>query len=325
MRTLLLSSLLALSAFSPFAAQAEFVGPFAPIIPVACRCNADAATRTAGSAPDYACVLEVTQGVIRFAINIGFVLLTFALIYVGFVFMTSRGNPAAHGVAKQRLLNVAIGIALMLTSWLIVDFVMKTLYKEEDTRFGPWNSILADRGTNRCLQAREPDAITEGALTLREGHQAEAGGSGARGDGGTLPGTPPPSVRCTGLPDSELTSIGNGQRLHKESAQRFFRMRDAAARAGVTLTVREGYRTVATTEKYYRDRRCVNNPSRCVGVAARPCSQGGPGSNHGRGTAVDLVLGPGVLAWMRANGCDYGFCHSPTWLGDLVHWSDTGR
>jgi hypothetical protein len=156
----LLAPLLGLVVLLSFAspAYASIIGPLDPIIPDACKCE--------GTAPDYGCALQVVQGVIRMVINFAFVLVVFAFVYAGFLYMTSGGSPQKRGNATKLLLNVFIGLAIMLTSWLIVDFVMKTLAGQETGGFGPWNSILADTSGQYCIDETQPQKIATGDITI---------------------------------------------------------------------------------------------------------------------------------------------------------------
>lgn len=164
----------------PLAAQAAPVDFFGPIFPDACKCEdvQEIEGKSVSTAPGWGCVLQVVQNVIRFAISIGIVLATLALVYAGFVWMTSGANPGRREQGRTMLINVFVGLFVMLSAWLIVDFVMKSLYSEE-TGFGPWNSILAGTGADQCLIAKNPKAITQGTVGIVFG---EPGGS-AGGDG----------------------------------------------------------------------------------------------------------------------------------------------
>jgi hypothetical protein len=137
-----------------------YAAPFdSPIVPEVCQCEEEK------SAPAYGCVLQTVQNIIRVGIALGFVMATLALMYAGFVWMTSGGNAERRSTGKNLLLNVVVGLAVMLCAWIIVDFVMKTLYDEKG-EFGPWNDILAPEGDagNKCLETSSTKALTKGAL-----------------------------------------------------------------------------------------------------------------------------------------------------------------
>lgn len=149
----LVFGILALAPHPAFAAEATFFGP---IIPPQCHC--DAAQLGAGkqSAPDFKCVLATMQNVVNFAISIGVIIFVLVCAYAGFLFMFSSINAENKSKAKNILTNAVVGLLLALAAWLLVDFIMKTLYNE---KWGPWNSILGNAG-NMCLTTTTPPAAT---------------------------------------------------------------------------------------------------------------------------------------------------------------------
>lgn len=122
------------------------------------------------TAPAYGCVLQTVQNVIRIAIALGFALATLALVYAGFTWMTSGTSAERRSQGKNLLLNVAVGLAVMLSAWLIVDYVMKTLYDGPKSGFGPWNNILAgqssDGSSNYCVKPTKQQNITSGTVSI---------------------------------------------------------------------------------------------------------------------------------------------------------------
>ncbi len=137
--------ILALAPHPALAAEATF---FDPIIPPECHC--------VGSAPDFKCVLAVMQNVVNFAISIGVIIFVLVCAYAGFLFMFSSINAENKSKAKNILTNAVVGLLLALAAWLLVDFIMKTLYNE---KWGPWNSILGNAGS-MCLATHTPPAAT---------------------------------------------------------------------------------------------------------------------------------------------------------------------
>lgn len=133
------------SAAPAYAADATFFGP---VIPAECNCEGEGVT----SAPGWGCVLQVLQNSLNLAISLSVILAVLYIVYSGFLFVVSAGNPSAREGAKTRILNVVVGIVVLLSAWLIVDFIMKKLYVESDD-FGPWNAILqSESGTSYCIQ-----------------------------------------------------------------------------------------------------------------------------------------------------------------------------
>lgn len=85
------------------------------------------------------------------------------------------------------------------------------------------------------------------------------------------------------------------------------------------LIINEGYRDLATQEKYYK------KPPSGSGTAAKPGT-----SNHGWGLAVDLKLSANEYKWMLANAPRFGWVN-PLWARDGKgveepwHWEHTGK
>ena len=160
----------------PHIGLAASIGSFDPIIPQSGACTCP------GTAPSWGCVLLVLQHVINMAVSLGVVLSVLYLAYSGALLVTSAGNPSAREQAKQRMTSWAVGMVVLLTAWLIVDFIMKTLYGGQ---FGPWNAILASNGSDQCLKANEnPTAIISGTISIVGGAPSASvtGAGSASGD-----------------------------------------------------------------------------------------------------------------------------------------------
>lgn len=190
---LVLAIFFVLAPLQVHAATATFFGP---IVPVECNCtnqpNPNGGTPIT-TAPSYGCVLATVQNGINFGISLGIIAATLALVYAGFVWMTSGGNPEARNKGKDMLLNVLIGLVILLSAWLVVDFVMKTLYNPDITtsdgkKFGPWNSILQGKANDQCIVAKKPSPIS-GGLGLGKGLTTELAGTGNQ-----LSPVPPPTA-----------------------------------------------------------------------------------------------------------------------------------
>ncbi|MCU1393235.1 MAG: D-alanyl-D-alanine carboxypeptidase [Ilumatobacteraceae bacterium] len=137
------------------------------------------------------------------------------------------------------------------------------------------------------------------------------------GIGGAGPLNVPPELLAYGnghIPRDLLTPIGIGQhRLYSVAAQAFIKMRSDAAAQGVDISVTDSYRSydeqvdLAARKGLWKD----------GGYAAVPGT-----SPHGWGMAVDLDVSPAGLAWVRANGANYGF--KETTPREPWHWEYRG-
>ena len=97
------------------------------------------------------------------AISFGVVIFVLIIAFAGILWILTPTNPENHSQAKKILTNAVIGFLILLSSWLIVDFVMKLLYNEA-TEFGPWNAILT--GGNYCVEKNEnAKPISDGSIT----------------------------------------------------------------------------------------------------------------------------------------------------------------
>lgn len=168
-RVLLPVLVFCIMAFAPHQAYAATATFFGPIIPPECHCDADT-NGGVQSAPDFGCTLAVVGNLMNFAISIGVIIFVMVCAYAGLLWMFSPMNPHNRELGRSILLNAVIGLLLTLAAWLLVDFLMKTLYNPETqaggTAFGPWNSILGDG--NQCLSVITPapgPTPTGGGLT----------------------------------------------------------------------------------------------------------------------------------------------------------------
>lgn len=158
------------------------LSPSFHIIPEECHCPQ--------SAPDFGCVLAVIQNVMNFAISIGFIIFIFVLSYAGFLFMTNPTNSHAREQGNHMITNAVVGLLIALSAWLIVDFVMKTLYNQ--ATFGPWNSILTTKtdGTElgaeaHCIKVVTPPAGAAGTQTSNNGNGGVTTSTGSSNGGAT--------------------------------------------------------------------------------------------------------------------------------------------
>lgn len=98
-------------------------------------------------------VLQLVQNGMNAAISFGIVAFVLIIAGAGILWMLTPTNPENHSQAKKILTNAVIGFLIILSAWLIVDFVMKLLYDGENSGFGPWNSILT--GGDICIRVNE--------------------------------------------------------------------------------------------------------------------------------------------------------------------------
>lgn len=184
----------------PFAAHAGFplLDPNWSIVP-------DAASFPGCSAGDplaFGAVLQLIQNLMNAAIAFTVVFSVLVFVYAGILLMTSVGNSENISKAKGVIWNGMIGLLIVLSAWLVVDFVMKVLYVGEDGERGeflPWNEVLTDG--DACIKAKPATSLFDNLSGLPPqvtGGTVGGTGSGAGSQTGTG-GVPTPSTRgiCT--------------------------------------------------------------------------------------------------------------------------------
>jgi len=166
-------ALLVLSA--PLTAFAQF-GPIVPDVCRTCACG-------------FGGVMAIIQNVINFIIAISIVIATLIMVWAGVLYILSPTNPESRSTANKMLINAALGIVIVLSAWLIVDFVMKTLYNN-NSKFGPWNTILISGTGDSCVVAKEPKPLFSGNILAVPGQGSGAGGGTGGGFTGDVTSEP---------------------------------------------------------------------------------------------------------------------------------------
>lgn len=116
------------------------------------------------------------------------------------------------------------------------------------------------------------------------------------------------------IPDHALTPIpGTTERMWAPAAHAFMRMREAAARDGVTLPVVDAYRPYEDQVRLAGELGLYSEG----GLAAYPGT-----SQHGWGRAIDIETSDENVAWLRANAGSFGFVE--TVPREPWHWEFHG-
>ncbi|MBU6321751.1 MAG: hypothetical protein KGI78_04620 [Patescibacteria group bacterium] len=69
----------------------------------------------------------LVNGILAFIIKVGAVVIVFMLVYVGFLFVTARGNPKSLEDAKKALLWTIVGAVILLGAQVISQGVCSTV------------------------------------------------------------------------------------------------------------------------------------------------------------------------------------------------------
>lgn len=102
-----------------------------------------------GAPLGFAGVLVLIQNLMNAAVSLGILISVLVIVFAGVLWILTPTNPENHSKAKKVLMNAVIGLLIILSAWLVVDFIMKTLYDADTSGFGPWNTILI--GGEYCI------------------------------------------------------------------------------------------------------------------------------------------------------------------------------
>jgi len=84
---------------------------------------------------------NVTDIIIVLAVGISVII----FMYAGWLMLSSAGNSTQIKKGKEVMTNVLIGLIIILTAWLVIDVMLKTLLPGGEVTFGansmPWNQI----------------------------------------------------------------------------------------------------------------------------------------------------------------------------------------
>lgn len=86
-------------------------------------------------------VATLMNTVIGWLVMILSIVMAIMIMVSGFKLVTSGGNPSEKQAAKSMITNAAIGFAILLSAWLLIDYGLKALLRTGPFAFGPWNTI----------------------------------------------------------------------------------------------------------------------------------------------------------------------------------------
>lgn len=274
-----ITTLVAFMLVMPFTASAATANFFGPIISPECNCEGQG--NPSGSpmttAPDYGCVLQTVQNVINLTISLSVIVAVFVIVLVSFQFMMAVTNPEAKTAAKQRLISVLVGMLLLLSAWLIIDFVMKSLYNPSAStgtvQLGPWNSILDGVEGSACIEvAKEPPPLPTVTVDTP-----------TPGDTTTPPGTPGSPTTPGQVSAGQLT---HAQAYAQLQAVGIGTNRDCSDRTISTCTSLDGIRADTVAQVVAIKNSCSGCPITVTGGTETGHSAGT--YSHGTGYKIDL-------------------------------------
>jgi hypothetical protein len=98
-------------------------------------------------------IVKLGMNILNFFVFFSTLLATLLFVNAGVLYLFSPANPGNISKAHHIFTNTLIGILIILCAWLVVDTVMRNLYDQQGTGWGPWNEILCKPGGAAPLQA----------------------------------------------------------------------------------------------------------------------------------------------------------------------------
>lgn len=86
-------------------------------------------------------VVDLVQDVSGWLVGLLSFLAAIMFMLAGYRILTAGGNPSVMKDAKSMIVNVAIGFAIVIAAWLLIDTFMKALLTDGASQLGPWNGI----------------------------------------------------------------------------------------------------------------------------------------------------------------------------------------
>ena len=87
---------------------------------------------------------ELAQNIINFLVVFAVVTAALLFAWAGVLLLTAGGKPDNVSKARSIFTSVLIGLIVIISAWLIVDIILKTLL---DGDFGPWNEVCDQKLT----------------------------------------------------------------------------------------------------------------------------------------------------------------------------------
>ncbi len=92
-------------------------------------------------------VVQLANNVTDIIIDLALGISVLIFMYAGWLMISAAGNSTQIKKGKDVMLNVLVGLIIILTAWLVVDVMLKSLLPGGQVKFGtnapmPWNQIV---------------------------------------------------------------------------------------------------------------------------------------------------------------------------------------
>ena len=109
-------------------------------------------------------LVQLADNVTKIIIALGLGISVLIFMYAGWLLLSSAGNSTQIKRGKDIMLNVLVGLVIILSSWLIVDVMLKTLLPNGEVKYSngsslPWNKIAC----SEQKELKDGEAILPGS------------------------------------------------------------------------------------------------------------------------------------------------------------------
>lgn len=77
--------------------------------------------------PDYSTIPNFIAGALKVMVMVALPIISFFIVYAGFLFVSARGNEEQLSTAKRNFMYVIIGSVLILGAWVIATLIGGTV------------------------------------------------------------------------------------------------------------------------------------------------------------------------------------------------------
>ena len=86
---------------------------------------------------NFASAVEMINTIIGYAIGISMPLAAIAFAYAGWLYLSAGDNPGKVGDAKKIFIDVGIGVAILLSGWLVFTLIATT-FLDKSANYGTY-------------------------------------------------------------------------------------------------------------------------------------------------------------------------------------------
>lgn len=120
-----------------FLAHASALALFAALFLVPSLAFAQGLAPTCDTDCKFQDLIDFGTRIIDFLIRIGVPIAIILFSYAGFLYLTSGAKPAQRSQANSIFVSVFIGFVIMLSAWLLVNFVTSLFIKDTELNTDP--------------------------------------------------------------------------------------------------------------------------------------------------------------------------------------------